>query len=391
MGTFNFIERFTSVKNPHFSLLLVHFLPKNSQYKKSFFLEIKEGAKCSLVRFDKNSRIAPIEIIKNALRILKDRQDSILTHNLNHSRIAPQYKLPFMRDIKDFLDFKAFLQTYKNPSQIWLEIGFGSGRHLLHNAKTHPEILHIGLEIHHPSLEQVARQIGLLSLQNIAILAYDARIFLELLPSNSLDKIFVHFPVPWNKKPHRRIFSSAFLEQSLRTLKQQGILHLRTDSKEYFDFAKELSKSFQDDFKVESQINAKEKTISKYEARWLKEKKTIYNLDLCALHSSPQNEKNFDFSFWGDSFRFKPHNFQSTKIVETNAKKEGYFLHIEDLFCASKKRLLKITLGDFNYPEMRYIIHATQTRYFRENPLPTYKNHQAHNLLLKLISGNKES
>lgn len=81
---------------------------------------------------------------------------------------------------------------------------------MLHNAKNHPEILHIGLEIHSPSLEQVARQIGLLELDNILILAYDARIFLELLPSNILDKIFIHFPVPWDKQPNRRILNKAF-------------------------------------------------------------------------------------------------------------------------------------------------------------------------------------
>jgi len=33
------------------------------------------------------------------------------------------------------------------------------------------------------------------------ILDYDARVFLEFLPSNSAKQIFVHFPVPWDKNP----------------------------------------------------------------------------------------------------------------------------------------------------------------------------------------------
>ncbi|TLD85305.1 tRNA (guanosine(46)-N7)-methyltransferase TrmB [Helicobacter sp. MIT 11-5569] len=388
-GEFNFLELFTSLRHPNLSLLHVHFIPNNNTQPKEFFLEIKQTPKESLVRFDKHSRIAPIEIIKNALEILMQMQDSIITHNLNRNTITPEYKLPFIKDINDFLDFKELFKkictkSKRNFEEIWLEIGFGSGRHLLHNAKENPNILHLGLEIHHPSLEQVARQIGIQALDNILILAFDARIFLELLPSNVLDKIFVHFPVPWDKKPHRRIFSHAFLTQSARVLKQNGHLQLRTDSLEYFTFVKDLMKDFTESFKVESQKNLQEEIISKYEARWLRHQKDIYNLECFALQTSKERALDFGFDF---ETSLKPKDFISKKFV-----KEDYFLNLEEIFLSNNNSLIKIAFGDFNYPETRYVIQDSKLHYFKSNPLPSKINHKAHNLLSACISSHfKES
>ncbi len=441
LGEFCFERIFTSSQNPYFALLQVCFIPKDSKEKiKNFFLEIKTRSKSpkknqeTIVHCDKNSRISPIEIIKCALKILMDFQDSILAHNLQGKSTALEHKLPFIKQIEDFLDFENLLKTQKlkfpTPtnvysrndskdsvqdsnifSQIWLEIGFGSGRHLLHNAKHHPEILHIGLEIHHPSLEQVARQIGLLGLKNILILAYDARIFLEILPSNILDKIFVHFPVPWDKQPHRRILSEAFLSQSARVLKQKGHLQLRTDSLEYFNYAQSLAKNFTTDFCTQSQVNTDEAITSKYEARWLRQKKDIYNLEFFALHSSTPRKLKFDFDFLDSDLKplmFSPKNYQKTKIVQND-----YFLHLEDLlldtphFRASNNSiikhsmetsfsesplqspcLLKLSFGDFNYPQTRYVMQTNHIEYFKENPLPTHLNYQAHKKLLQLIQND---
>ena len=386
-GEFAFLEFLISKNNPSFGLLHTRFTPK-SQKTQDFFLEIKNiesNNTETLVRFDKYSRIAPIEIIKTALSILMDLQDSITTHNLNPSNISSEYKLPFIKEINAFLDFHNLFnqkcaESQRQFKEIWLEIGFGSGRHLLYNAQNYPEILHIGLEIHHPSLEQVARQIGLQHLNNILILAYDARIFLELLPSNVLDKIFVHFPVPWDKKPHRRIFSQAFLAQCARVLKQNGLLQLRTDSLEYFNFANNLAQDLANDFKVESQINAQETITSKYEARWLRANKDIFNLELYAQQTS--KEQNLDFTFDFCNHSFNPMYFKRIKCV-----KNGYFLHTEDLFIGEKTSAMRISFGDFNYPETRYILQQEKgLHYFRNNPLPTHSNHKAHNLLVEVIA-----
>ena len=376
-GEFSYLEIYNSSANPSFSLLEVVFTPKNKTLKKEqFFLEIKKSSEEVIVRFDKNSRISPIEIIKNALEILAKEQKTLITHNLYGKNNIHELKLPFIKHIEDFLDFSKLLATLplKNP-QIWLEIGFGSGRNLLNNAKENPNILHIGLEIHRPSLEQVARQIGLLDLKNILILGYDARIFLELLPSNLLEKIFVHFPIPWDKKPHRRVFSKAFLEQSQRVLKQGGILELRSDSFEYFCYAKDLENTLEN-VKITDKKNTKKEIISKYEARWLRQEKDIYDLEMQNLQISKEQDFDLDFSFKG----VKHKTFTKQKII-----KEGYFVNLEDCLIAKDSKLYKVSFGDFNYPETRYIKQNQNLEYFRENPLPTMINHSCHKILCALL------
>ncbi|MCH5323434.1 MAG: tRNA (guanosine(46)-N7)-methyltransferase TrmB [Helicobacter sp.] len=376
-GDFKFENLYTSCNNPRFSLLNVKYLPKNPQSKEQhFFLEIKKTPQETLVRFDKNSRISPVEIIKNALEILAKKQTTLITHNLYGKNTIVDYKLPFIKNVNDFLCFEDLLASLplKKP-KIWLEIGFGSGRNLLFNAKENPEILHIGLEIHHPSLEQVARQIGLLGLNNVLILAYDARIFLELLPSNCLEKIFVHFPVPWDKKPHRRIFSQAFLKQSARVLEQEGLLQLRTDSYEYFYYAQNLAQNHTD-FKIQIPKNPPQNLISKYEARWLRQNKIIYHLHL--INTKIHKERTFDLNFTFPNCAFLPYKKQ--KII-----KEHYFVHLEDALTYPNGTLFRVSFGDFNYPETRYIQRTNITQYFRENPLPTQANHDSHQTLCKLL------
>ncbi len=380
-GKFCFLEHYISAYFKNRSLLHTRYIPHNLP-PKDFFLSIKSPKKDQyLIKCDKSSKIAPIEIAKTALLFLANQQNSLISHNLTPKNITPNFKLPF---IKEIADIKEMLED--STQALWLEIGFGSGRHLLHNAKNNPDILHIGLEIHHPSLEQVARQIGLCKLKNLLIFNYDARIFLELLPTNSLERIFIHFPIPWDKNPHRRIFSPSFLTQTNRILKERGTLELRTDSKEYFEYSQTLAKD-SPLFTAKEAINQQNPITSKYEARWKRQQKNIYDLVLTAKKTQKKHKKTYDFTFpSADSIKqamltqFAPHKFL----------KKDFFLNLEDLLVESNstqkpKKVLKISFGAFNYPQNHYIIIDNKVQYFKEKPLPTEANYQSHRLLCTLL------
>jgi len=132
-----------------------------------------------------------------------------------------------------------FAKNFPTEREVRIEVGFGSGRHLLHQAANNPDILFIGIEIHRPSIEQVLKQVVIQELDNVMVLDYDARLFMELVPSNIVGKIYVHFPVPWDKKPHRRVISTTFIEEARRVLKVGGTLELRTDSENYYAYSYE--------------------------------------------------------------------------------------------------------------------------------------------------------
>lgn len=381
--SFIFDDRLYSVLYPQLSLILARYtnIDKNS-VSHEFLLEIKE-LKETLVKCNKDTKIAPIEIMKNALKAFAKDED-IISHNLSPNKISSDLKFPFIHHINDFLNFNDFISSKKaKEKEIWIEIGFGSGRNLIHNAQNYPNILHIGLEIHTPSIEQVARQIGLMHLKNVSILSYDARIFLELLPSNIIDKILVHFPVPWDKSPHRRIFSEIFIKQASRVLKNGKTLELRTDSKEYFLYAKELACK-NNSISLNEFTNKEANIVSKYEARWQKMDKDIYDLILTSLVDSSQIVNNYNFSFNNIELLSKcmnGNNFAKQKII-----KDGYFVSIDDMFVSKNgKKMLKISFGDFNYPESRYIIIDKEVRYLKSSPLPTLINQKCHNILCDLL------
>jgi tRNA (guanine-N7-)-methyltransferase len=262
-------------------------------------------------------------------------------------------------------------------------VGFGSGKHILYQAQNNPDTLFIGLEIHTPSAQQLLKQISLQGLDNIWVINYDARLFLEMMPSNVCDKIFVHFPVPWDKKPHRRVISPTFLDESMRVLKKGGRLELRTDSDKYFWYSLEtffkVAKT-----QVEVRKNQSLGVTSKYEARWLRMQKDIYDVYVTSLEVSPSAKSVGKFDFADIRYSKCLADILPTKSVIY----DGYFVHFERVFAIEDKAwLIKCAFGSFDRPEHKYIyIDENGARYFASEPVKSHINHKAHQKLVELIN-----
>lgn len=136
------------------------------------------------------------------------------------------------------LDLQALFPEF--PKQIWLEIGFGVGDHLLAQAENHPDVGFLGCE---PFLNGVSKLIGAIAEappaqrlpQRVRVLTDDARLLLHALPPACLHRAFVLFPDPWPKKRHlwRRIVNPDTLTALARALVPGGELRLATDVPDY--------------------------------------------------------------------------------------------------------------------------------------------------------------
>ena len=85
---------------------------------------------------------------------------------------------------------------------VWLEIGFGSGEHLLWQAEHHKDLGLIGCE---PFINGVASLLGAVDQRGLATIRIhdgDAREVLAWLPDGAISRIFMLFPDPWPKKRH---------------------------------------------------------------------------------------------------------------------------------------------------------------------------------------------
>lgn len=342
-----------------------------------FLLQLKPDETAYLLKYDKVTRPLKVNLLKEALESVSKELDlDIRASNIAISNSTSPLSSDYFKKIEDF-------ENISYPKEkISVEVGFGSGRHLLYQANKNPDTLFIGLEIHTPSAQQVLKQIALQGLDNIWVVNYDARLFLEMLPSNICEQIFVHFPVPWDKKPHRRVISSSFLEESMRVLRKGGRLELRTDSDKYFWYALETFFSVP---KVEVEIRKNEalEVTSKYEARWLRQEKDIYDVYVRCTEESAAKNVTIDFNFNDVKYTKGIEECLPTKALVF----EGYFIHFERVYKISDQSLLiKCAFGSFDRPEHKYILlEENSCRYFVSSPVKTTVNFMAHQKLAEQL------
>ncbi|AFI06369.1 tRNA (guanosine(46)-N7)-methyltransferase TrmB [Helicobacter cetorum] len=371
-GDFCFYREFSSLKHPTKSYVYASF--KNQV----FLLQKIKRLHDYLIKGEKATPLNR-EDLKKALRTYSQFFE-IKSHNLKeNSRHASGKKALNLEN------FKAFIQASQTP--IIVEIGFGSGRHLLELAKNNPTKTCLGIEIYTPSMAQVLKQIELLNLKNLHVLQGDGRLVLESMPNQKCEKIFVHFPVPWNTKKHRRVLSEKFLSEALRVLKPKGFLELRTDDAIYFEDSLKLAlKNFRSEIVVKK--NAKISVISKYEARWNRLEKDIYDLRIYSLeqneHKSQTNPFEFDFSY-EETYQEKMESIlKAPKII-----KDGYFVHVCNIYENGGDFLVELSLGDFDWPMRLFVMLSNTERkifYLNRTPLKTLANYKAHILLKNILS-----
>ncbi len=121
------------------------------------------------------------------------------------------------------------------PRDVWLEVGFGGGEHLLAAAARHPDVGLLGCE---PFLNGMARAVATLAgapLANVRLHGGDAGALVDALPAASLGRVFIFYPDPWPKRRQRkrRFVSDAILTRLARAMRPGAELRLATDIDDY--------------------------------------------------------------------------------------------------------------------------------------------------------------
>ncbi|KAF0676246.1 tRNA (guanine(46)-N(7))-methyltransferase TrmB [Profundibacterium mesophilum] len=118
---------------------------------------------------------------------------------------------------------------------VWLEIGFGGGEHLVHQAVTNPQVGIIGAE---PYINGVAMLLGKIrkaGADNLAIHPGDARDLFDVLPDASIARAFLLYPDPWPKARHhrRRFVTREHLFPLARVMAPGAVFRIATDIPDY--------------------------------------------------------------------------------------------------------------------------------------------------------------
>jgi tRNA (guanine-N7-)-methyltransferase len=119
--------------------------------------------------------------------------------------------------------------------EVWLEIGFGAGEHMVAEASARPDVGIVGCE---PFVNGVAAALSAIEregLRNVRIRCGDARTLLAAAPEAFFSRIFILYPDPWPKRRHnkRRLVSADTIAALARAMKPRGELRFATDIDDY--------------------------------------------------------------------------------------------------------------------------------------------------------------
>lgn len=151
-------------------------------------------------------------------------------------------KLEEHRDVISTLPVEAnsqFTEFVNVGRPLIIDLGCGAGNFLRDYAQLRPDAHFIGFELRFKRLVKGAIKLKKWEIPNVRLVQAKAEDIQDWIPEDSVEEIHVNFPDPWPKKRHQkhRLISERFLVKIHRLLIDKGCLILKTDHKDYFDWA----------------------------------------------------------------------------------------------------------------------------------------------------------
>jgi tRNA (guanine-N7-)-methyltransferase len=154
------------------------------------------------------------------------------------------------------------------PRELWLEIGFGGGEHLAHQAETHRDIGFIGAEPYLNGVAGLLARIDRNGIDNIRLWPGDVRALLPAISPHTFSYVFVLFPDPWPKARHhkRRLIVAELIAELARVMRPGGELRIATDDLDYLAHIREVMAA-QTDFTALGQGRPDDAPKTRYESK----------------------------------------------------------------------------------------------------------------------------
>lgn len=141
-------------------------------------------------------------------------------------------------DVKDgfYLKGKWREEFFKNDNPLVLELGCGKGEYTVGLAKQYPKKNFIGVDIKGARMWRGCKTSVEEKINNVAFVRTHIQVLDMYFAENEVSEIWITFPDPQLKKPNKRLTSPRFLDTYAKVLKDDAIIHLKTDSQEFYDY-----------------------------------------------------------------------------------------------------------------------------------------------------------
>jgi len=154
----------------------------------------------------------------------------------------PIFFQPFYEELMAGFPIKGKWQQdfFKNNNPIVLELGCGKGEYTVGLAEKYPDMNFVGIDLKGARMWRGATDAQNLGLKNVAFIRTKIDKLLHFFAPQEVDEIWLTFSDPQPKKERRRLSSPRFLKIYQQTLKPEGIIHIKTDSLELFDYTMDV-------------------------------------------------------------------------------------------------------------------------------------------------------
>jgi tRNA (guanine-N7-)-methyltransferase len=154
--------------------------------------------------------------------------------------VQPLFEDVFGKDYKLKNNWKK--DFFRNDNPVVLELGCGKGEYTVGLARRFPSKNFIGIDIKGSRMWKGARMALAEKLANVGFLRTRIELIGSFFGAGEVDEIWITFPDPQLKKKRKRLTSARFLNTYSNFLKENGRIHLKTDSTVLYQYTYELAK-----------------------------------------------------------------------------------------------------------------------------------------------------
>lgn len=127
-------------------------------------------------------------------------------------------------------------EFFGNDNPIVLELGCGKGEYTIALARENGARNYIGVDIKGARLWRGAKTSNEEKMQNVAFIRTRIEMINRFFAQDEVSEIWITFPDPQPKKPMKRLTSERFLGYYREILRPGSFIHLKTDSRELYDY-----------------------------------------------------------------------------------------------------------------------------------------------------------
>lgn len=131
-------------------------------------------------------------------------------------------------------------EFFFNENPITLELGCGKGEYTVGLAEKYPDRNFVGIDFKGARLWRGAKTVQEKGMKNVAFIRTQVDHVNKFFSQDEISEIWITFPDPQVSKERKRLTAPVFLERYKILLGPKGILHLKTDDQDFYNYTLEI-------------------------------------------------------------------------------------------------------------------------------------------------------